>query len=137
MCARTLPGAPDALRRSCSHLLTRVPLGDVEGLRKFSKVVRDLHLLQVAPVGREPLVERDCVALDVLPVGDAWRNLPVLLVLGADLARRRVHDGDGRRGRATGNPLVLEFGWLERVNWRLDHPDHAVRRASRVSTALV
>ena len=36
------------------------------------------YLLQSAPVGREPLVERDGVALLILPVGDARRDLPVL-----------------------------------------------------------
>ena len=61
------------------------------------------NLLQPPPVGREPLVERDGVALLILPVGDAGRDLPVLLLLHRHLPRRRVHNRCGRRRRSSRN----------------------------------
>jgi hypothetical protein len=84
------------------------------------------HLLQRATVGGEALVQRDGVALGVLPVGDARRDLPRLLVLHSHLARRRVHHGHRRRRRARGHLLVLELGRLHRVRRHLHHADDAL-----------
>ena len=67
-----------------------------------------LDLLQSPPVGREPLVERDGVALLIFPVGDARGDLPVLLLLHRHLPCRRVHHRR-RRGRRPPRDLRVDL----------------------------
>mmetsp|Transcript_14857 Transcript_14857/g.44891 ORF Transcript_14857/g.44891 Transcript_14857/m.44891 type:complete len:398 (-) Transcript_14857:908-2101(-) len=80
------------------HLLAHVDslaslaFGDVQSLGQLSKLIVDLHLLKPPPVRRQSLVQRYGVPLGVLPVGNAGRNLPVLLVLHSGGTGRRVHD---------------------------------------------
>ena len=71
------------------------------------EIVVDRLLLETAPVRREALVERYRVPARVLPVRDAGRDLPGLLVVDRDLCGmdavatpRGLSDGhvDGRRG---------------------------------------
>ena len=66
----------------------------VQRLRELGKAVIDGSLLEASPISCQALVKGDGVPLGVLPVGDARRDLPVLLVLDTDGARGGVHDGD-------------------------------------------
>merc|ERR1719270_1241744 len=79
------------------HSLPRLSVCDEQRFGKLREALVDVNLLEPPPVGREPLVERDGVALLILPVGDAGRDLPVLLLLHRHLPRRRVHDRRGWR----------------------------------------
>lgn len=90
------------------------------------------HVLQAAAVGGEALVEWDRVALVVLPVGDAGRDHPVLLLLGRRLAGRAPELGRRRARRATGDLLCLEPGRLERVLDDLGHLDDALADGRRL-----
>lgn len=62
-----------------ADLLPRITLCDVQRLGELGKVVGDLDLLQPAAIRCQPLVEWDGVPLNVLPVGNARRNFPVLV----------------------------------------------------------
>lgn len=60
------------------HALAGFALCHIQRLRELRELVVDLHLLQPAPVRRQPLLQGNAVALGVLPVGDARRDLPIL-----------------------------------------------------------
>lgn len=79
--------------------LPRVSLGDEKRLGKLGELVidltksfienqtqespprcPDLHFLKTSPVRRQALVQGNRVAFDILPIGDARRDLPVGLV---------------------------------------------------------
>lgn len=79
--------------------LAGIGLGHVEGLGELGKVVVDGGLLEAAAIGGQALVQGDGVAFGVLPVGDAGRDLPVLLLAHAHCTRRRVHHRHRRRPR--------------------------------------
>lgn len=120
------------------HGFSGLPVGDKQRLGQLGKLLVDVRLLQPAPVGREPLVQRDRVALGVLPVGDARGNLPLLLLLDRDLARGRVEDRCGRGRRAARYLLVrLETRRLHRVLLHLDHADDALLGARVEAGALL
>ena len=91
--------------------------------------------METTAVSCETLVERDRVTLVVLssrgegrlpvflqmrntahlPVGNAGRDHPVLLLLRGDFPRRAAKDGRRRRGRTARDLLALELGRLERI----------------------
>lgn len=83
--------------KSKTHLSSLL-LGHVEGLCELGKAVIDGCLLQASPISGQPLVQWNGVPLGILPITDAGRDLPVLLLLGANCSGRRVHHG--HRGRS-------------------------------------
>ena len=84
------------------------------------------HLCQRSTVCCQTLVQRNCVPLGVLPVGNARRNFPRLLVFHRHLPRWRVHDGHRRRRRACGDFFVFELGRLQGVCRHLHHSNDAL-----------
>lgn len=104
-------------------------LGGVQRLGERGEGVAHLDVVQAAAVQRRTLVERDGVALGVLPARDAGRHLPVVVVLLRRWPRRRAQHWHRRRPGGGGHSLVLELGRLERVLLGLPHPDDPLRRA--------
>eukprot|EP00955_Chlamydomonas_euryale_P096797 365032-Chlamydomonas_euryale.AAC.19 len=74
--------------------------------------------------------------LGILPVGDAWWNLPVGLVLLRHWAWRRVHDGHRWRAWAARDLSVPELWRLQWVHWQILHLDDALPCARRVACSL-
>ena len=79
-------------------------------LRELCEIVRDLHLLYTPSIRRQPLVQRDRIPLDILPVRDARRDLPVLLVLAVIFRGGLCMTGAGGDGGPRGMRLCLNLG---------------------------
>mmetsp|Transcript_12090 Transcript_12090/g.34974 ORF Transcript_12090/g.34974 Transcript_12090/m.34974 type:complete len:514 (+) Transcript_12090:1070-2611(+) len=108
------------------ELFSRFALGDVQRLAEGGEVVVDGLLLEATAIRRQALVERDGVATNVLPVGDAGWDLPHLLVFHRELALRRVKNRHRVLGGSPRHLLVFMLGWLHGVNLLLHHLDDAL-----------
>jgi hypothetical protein len=111
--------------------------GDVEGVGKLGELFVDGVLLEGSTVGGETHFEGDGVTFGVFPVGDAGRDLPVLLVFDGEFSGRGVHDGGGRGSGSAGDLFVLEFWRGERVDLGGLHFDDALLGAGVEAIALL
>ncbi|GIX63241.1 uncharacterized protein BcabD6B2_26760 [Babesia caballi] len=102
-------------------LLASRALGKRHAFGQHSELLVNVDLLQTAPVGLNALVDRDGVALGVLPVADAGRHLPGELVLLGQLARRGVLQRRRGGGRGCRKLLVPVARRLQRVGLLLHH----------------
>lgn len=103
----------------------------------MAEFVIDSDFLEISTIGRESHIQRNGIAVRVFPVGDAGRDLPVLLVLDGDLAGRRVHHL-GRRGPlGLGDPLVTELGRSQGVHLGGLHLDDSGFGATAVLDILL
>mmetsp|Transcript_10875 Transcript_10875/g.16408 ORF Transcript_10875/g.16408 Transcript_10875/m.16408 type:complete len:250 (+) Transcript_10875:267-1016(+) len=90
-------------------------------------------IVQHATIGGQSLMQRQRKTFVVLPVADARRNLPIALILHRDLARRRMHDGHGRRRRTRRQLLVAKARRIQWVDGHLVNLNQTTVRARRVS----
>mmetsp|Transcript_65212 Transcript_65212/g.172808 ORF Transcript_65212/g.172808 Transcript_65212/m.172808 type:complete len:284 (+) Transcript_65212:240-1091(+) len=69
------------------HIITNLDflsgfaLGEIQVLTESSELVIHGHILEISAVCCQTLVQRYCVTFYIFPVRNAWRNLPVFLVL--------------------------------------------------------
>ena len=109
-------------RHQCMHLVAR-PLLQARLPARAAAASGAGSAFQAAAAGEKgsnetPKKERG-TCLGVLPVGDAGRDLPVLLVLDGHGARRGVHDGDRRVAGSPRHLLVPELRRFHWVNWHV------------------
>mmetsp|Transcript_39799 Transcript_39799/g.91788 ORF Transcript_39799/g.91788 Transcript_39799/m.91788 type:complete len:275 (-) Transcript_39799:320-1144(-) len=114
-------------------LLSSLTFRQVQVFVERREPVVHSNVLQVSAISCQTLVKRDGVALCVLPIRDAWWNLPILLVLGRKFPRRRVHHRWGRRRRTSRDLLVLELWRFQRVLLPLCYAHHTFLAIWRVA----
>jgi hypothetical protein len=92
---------------------------------------------QTSAIGSQSFVERNGVSLGVLPVGDAGRDLPRVLVDRRQLARRRVKNRNRGVRRTFWNALCFEFSRLHGIHLRFHHANDALLGVAIASVVVV
>ncbi len=72
-------------RTSLGPRQSYLSVSSIKGLSEFGKVIVDGMVLQPSAVCCQTLVQGNCISFGVLPVGDARRDLPLLLFLHCHL----------------------------------------------------
>ncbi len=102
--------------------LTGFPIGNIQRLRELAKVFVDVNTLQATTIRSQPLVQRNRVALWILPVGNARWYFPLLLLLDSHFAGGRVKHRCWWRWRTFWDLLVdFESGRTHRISLHLNH----------------
>ena len=66
-----------------SYLFARVAICHIEGFSKLSKIVIDFHILHATTTGSKTLIQRDSIALVVLPIRNTRGDHPFFLLLSS------------------------------------------------------
>jgi hypothetical protein len=96
-------------------LFSSLTLGSVHGISHCCVPWVDRDILQVTAIGLKAHVQRDGVAIGVLPIRDTGRDPVLGHVCGSEFPRWRPQDDWRLSIGHPGNLLVLVAGWVKRV----------------------